>query len=94
MGMENSGPDGLVPAFVGVEVAGALCGLSRQQSYDWARSKELPTERVGQSRLVVPIAQLEKRIGRSITASDVQRAIVLVRARKQARRATHTTEVA
>jgi hypothetical protein len=85
--------EGLVPAFVEVEIGGALCGWSRQQSFERVWRDELPAVRFGR-RWAVPIVQLERLTGRPVTAADIQRAEAIVRARKAARRAAQPKQVA
>ena len=49
--------DGLV---ISVEEAGKRLSISRQLAYQLARSGGIPAIRLGQRRLVVPVAALER----------------------------------
>lgn len=48
------------PLAVSIEQAGRMFGISRNLAYQMARSGELPTVKMGQRRLVVPLAALER----------------------------------
>lgn len=85
--------NGLVPAFLEVEVAGVICDWSRQQSFERLWRGELPATRFGR-RWAVPVVQLEMLIGRAITAADIQRAKKVVQARKMERRTAQSAQVA
>lgn|GEM_PF-978426 len=58
---------------VSVEQAGQMLGISRGLAYQMAKTGELPTVRIGQRRLVVPLASLEAMLANSqeITADQV-----------------------
>lgn len=47
------------PLAVSLEQAGQMLGISRGLAYQMAKTGELPTVRIGQRRLVVPLASLE-----------------------------------
>ena len=55
--MQNAGNERLTCT---VEQAGKLLGISRALAYELARRGELPTLRLGERRLVVPLIQLSK----------------------------------
>lgn len=48
------------PLAVSLEQAGQMLGISRGLAYQMAKTGELPTVRIGQRRLVVPLASLEQ----------------------------------
>ncbi|MBP2639696.1 MAG: DNA-binding protein, excisionase family [Firmicutes bacterium] len=48
------------PMAVTIETAGQLLGISRSLSYQMAKEGKLPTIKLGERRLLVPMVGLEK----------------------------------
>lgn len=69
--MENELPP---PLTVPIDLAGALLGLSRLAAYREVKAGAIPVLPGFAGRARVPLAGLEKLVGRTITAADIEAA--------------------